>query len=137
MEYRVPPTFLGYIPSESVIKFLDDLKLSFTICTLTNVQKLATLEAVLRGPAKTAYEKALTDSVIAKGSGTDAEAAAETTLKNALAWLRTIYHIAEIQQSLRDQIHSMYQGMNKSLLTFYTKIQHVVGLAGYTKAVQE
>ena len=133
-----PPSFTGYVPAESVIKFIEDLEIYNAIRQFTNIAKLNVLGVVLRGPAKIAYDAALVPGVpggIVAGAGADAQAIAGGTYNNAIAYLRATYHTADIQQSLRDQLTTMYQGMNESPLTFYTKIRHAVGLAGYAAAL--
>ena len=95
------------------------------------------LGAVLRGPAKIAYDAAIADATIVAGAGGTPEANAATTLQNALTWIRNTYHTAEIQQSMKDQIPNMFQGMNESPLTFHTKLRHAVALAGYADGIRD
>jgi hypothetical protein len=80
------PTFTGYVPAESAIKFLDDFRLYCAIKLFTNVQALQVLGAVLRGPAKIAYDAALGGAIVLGGGGTP-EGDATTTLGNALTWI--------------------------------------------------
>ena len=86
------------------------------------VQSVEVLGAVLRGPAKIAYEAALVGGTIVAEAGAGVEANATTTFNNALAWIMNIYHTADVQQNMRDQIPNMFQGMNESPLTYHTKI---------------
>ena len=132
-----PPTFTGYVPAESVVKFLEDFDIYCAIKLFTNVQRLSILGAVLRGPAKAEYQAKTNDGTIAAGTDGNAETAAGQTLANAIAWLRATYHTADIQQNMKDQLMTTYQGINKSPLTFHTRILHMVGLAGYTDAIKE
>ena len=63
------PTFTGYVPAESAIKFLDDFRLYCAVKLFTKVQSLEVLGAVLRGPAKIAYDAALVAGDIIAGAG--------------------------------------------------------------------
>jgi hypothetical protein len=51
-----PPIFTGYVPPESVVKFLQDYESFSAIKLYTNVNKLNVLGALLQGTARTAYE---------------------------------------------------------------------------------
>ena len=90
------PTFTGYVPAESAIKFLDDFRLYCAVKLFTKVQSLEVLGAVLHGPAKIAYEAAIADATIIVEVGGALEANAITTLNNALAWIINTYYTADI-----------------------------------------
>ena len=49
------PTFSGYTANESIMTFFEDFELYAATKILNPAQKIALLEAALRGPAKAKY----------------------------------------------------------------------------------
>ena len=91
------PTFSGYTASESVISFINDLNLYTAARSMTPAQKGVLIQAALRGPAKVRFDAAIVATTI----GPPVDAASITA---TIAWLRTAYHTADIQQQLKDQL---------------------------------
>ena len=49
----------------------------------------------------------------------------------------THYHTADVQQEIKDQLNAMFQELEEDPLTFYTRIRHMIFLAGYADAVRD
>ena len=124
---RQQVTFNGYVPMESVIKYIQEFEYLAAVKLYTAAQQKAVLGASIQGPAKVAYDQAvlLGAQGIAQGTG-DAD-----FVRNAKEWLRRTYHTADIQQGIRDQIQNMYQGPDEDPQTFSTRINHALSLSGY------
>src|ERR1700748_2488147 len=62
---------------------------------------------------------------------------AATTWTTTVDWLKAIYHNDTIQQMYKDQLISIFQGITESPNAFYTRIRHLVELAGYADGVRD
>ena len=123
MDHQVP-RFMGYVPTESIIDFLQKFEL-FTVMKSYIPQQQAVLVIALQGPAKIAY---LIEIALGNIGNIDITSA-QTTVIIMKDWLKTTYYTEEIQQGIRDQISSLVQGLNKDLITFATRIQYHMELA--------
>src|SRR5437588_2937593 len=130
IDYQVP-RFMGYVPTESIIDFLQKFELFAAMKSYTPQQQAAVLAAALQGPAKTAY---LAEIALGNAGNIDTTSA-QTTVTTTKDWLKTNYYTEEIQQGIRDQISSLAQGLNEDPVTFATRIQHHIELAKYPPAV--
>jgi hypothetical protein len=124
--------FNGYVPAESVIKYLQDFEYLAAIKLLTLPQQRALIAASLQGPARAAYEAAV--AIGAAGGGIEGNTD-DLFVASAKNWLRRIYHTQEIQNGIRDQISNMYQESNEDPVTFHTRILHALSMAEYPQAV--
>ena len=132
MSLRDIPTFSGYTANESIILFFEDFELYAAAKGLDAAAKLALLTASLRGPARTRYDTA-TRSGGAAAAGAD-DAARYTTRKT---WLMEQFHTADMKQGLRDQLTTACQRIDESPMSFYTRIRHMIDVAGYDAAVKD
>ena len=132
MTDRHLPTFSGYTSSESIITFFEDFELFVASKALTAPQRLYLFEAALRGPARAAYDQGVNGGGNAWG-GNDENA----QYTNRKAQMIALYHNANAQQEVKDQINALYQELEEDPLTFYTRIRHLLPLAGYADAVRD
>jgi dUTP pyrophosphatase len=136
-----PPTFSGN-PEESVIAFIEDMKLYAAARTLNEAQEGALLIPSIRGQAKAAYDTAIAAGAGAGGIGAALAAgvAAPATAASNTAtytWLRAQFHTADIQQQLKDKLLGTYQEEGESPTKFYSRIREIVQYAGYADAAME
>ena len=126
MDLRAP-VFEGSTPDDSPITFSDNFDQFVATRTMTPVHQLNLLKVSFRGPAKTAF----TEWTPANGAN---EAEQIVSIKQ---WLRDTYHTAEVQQGIKDQLDGLFQQMNENPQSFYTRIRHLITLAGYPPNVQD
>ena len=132
MDMRIP-TFSGITSSESVVTFLENFDLYCASKSLNAASRAGLITAAIIGPAKTA---ALAVSGDGGGHAINTHDDA-TTLTTTRAWLLGNYHTEDIQQGYKDQLNSIFQGTKESPNAFYTRVRHLVDLAGYAVAVKD
>src|SRR4051812_39840868 len=130
---RSVPTFSGYTTHELVINFIEEF---YTFCEIkgfNDERKMRLLPTLLRGAARTAFEEGKANGEVPNPvSNTDG-----ARLDVIYEWLRSKYHTDNMKQSLKDQVTNSYQGMQESLMAFYTRIRHMIELAGYPNTVKD
>src|SRR3954470_1680147 len=123
------PRFAGYTEEESILQFIDQFELYTAIKGMADDRKIAVLRLCLYGPARTTFDASVAGNALA-----GATPAAQW--EDAKARLRTIYHTADVQQTVKDQLAATYQGINESPLTYYQHIRHMIDVAEYPAALQ-
>jgi hypothetical protein len=134
MNSNVVPTFSGYTTHESIISFMEEFRTFCKIRGYTDERSLDILPTLLRGAANTAYNEALRNGEIFIEEDEDDAA---NRLEIIYDWLRSKYHTDNMRQSLKDQVITSYQGMQESPMAFYTRIRHMIELAGYPNEVKD
>src|SRR3954471_15901273 len=122
---RIQP-FYGYPHSESVINFLDNIRLYLaTKPDWDAVQKLTIVESALRGPALSQYRAA----TINNGDDDNAH------LENVYTWLKDTFFTAADRQSIRNQLFATYQYTNESPASFFSRLCHLMQHSGLEEPV--
>jgi deoxyuridine 5'-triphosphate nucleotidohydrolase len=136
---RSTPTFTGYTANESIIAFIDQFQLFAAVKGFDADRQRTVLEVALHGPAQVAFRTAIMNADIPPvvGPGPGALFTPAQHLEACFTWLRTQYHTEDMRQGIKDQIIMTFQGLTESPLAYYTKLRHLIDLAGYDPAVKD
>ena len=132
-------TFTGYTMSESIIAFLEEFEGIAAIKGFDAVRSRQVLEAALRGPAKVNFQAAVAAGIAAgiRPINAAGNITAEMHLQDCKDWLRRQYHTEDMCRGIKNQISTIYQRIGEDPQGFYTRIRHLIDLAGYAEAVKD
>jgi len=133
-----PPMFSGRDPlGEPIHDFFEKLELYFAIKNTPLDRRWAILDALIKEPAKRAYDIAITNPGINmpiqgdENAQNQAHTARYAGRKN---WLLAQYHTAREQRVLRTVVGAMKQNLSESPRAFYNRLAIAAYKAGYAEA---